>query len=70
MSSIYPANNISFLAELLLLDLGILGMDRIQFDDIVARTYQPPLNAPDIAQQLIPLLTQTNYNQRQTTNSH
>jgi len=54
------ANDTPFLTELLLSDLGILGMDKTQFDDIATGSYQLPLDTPDNAQQLIPLLMRPN----------
>ncbi len=44
--------------ELLLLDLGIIGTQQAQFDQIATGSYQLPLDAPNNVEQLILLLVQ------------
>jgi len=50
------ANATSFLTEPLLLELGIIGTQLEQFDQMASGSYQLPPDAPKNAKQLIPLL--------------
>jgi len=49
-----------FLMEPLLLELSAIGIHRAQFDQIADGNYLPPPDAPNNAQQLLPLLQRSN----------
>jgi len=50
------ANDTAFMMEPLLLELGIIGVHSVQFDQIAAGNYIAPPATPTNAQQLLPLL--------------
>jgi len=50
------ANDMAFLMEPLLSELGIIGIQRMQFDQITDGNYTAPPVTPSNAQQLLPLL--------------